>query len=728
MVIHQGENEKRTKADQVPGQVSVSDSAATEKRALSKDSCADNDASPSPPDWNEIYQDATELESLLFCIRRPTSRDRLFKFVNNLKQLSGKLKRHEEVTSQLSQNTSSGIIAGKRIRNENGNDGSNQNIDDDSDQPQAKKPRAIPLETCSSNPAVGKGTTNGINLNDDASTNKNNSNDDTSSTQNIKLEFPKSFDPMTKPPTLKSRDKWVQHHMKGSNQHCPDFDASNSCPLGSKCNHIHIFAPRKPHLAQANENKMMTTLIYTKEDVDSVYETHRNISLTKTDYAEKIKTDELNNPNYSCSVTCPIDRTIYYAQPFPWDAFVKANKNHQGIWWYRSMKDARDAVATQIICDLQERGIVPKDYKPRELTINGDRDAGKRSAVYKASQLARKAITSGGLIKEKNTAPPILPDITPWNWMESGYEKRCSEFNNPQGCTFGCTCQYAHVHFHTELNKEFPDKEALPRAYNENFQMTLQDSFFQGATIRSANSPFRVMTAVDNRGGLWYTAALKCPREGIIYYAAGGRTGMLNKQNMVLYPSVEDAKLAVAGIVLESFKKRGMIVSENMATTTNNKSASANLKMNSHIPTLAVQAQHQSTSYNVGPKVAPAPPPPPRRVTSIQNQHQQQNFHQPPHVHNRSQYTTVVPMQQTYQHTHPNPVTATPLVSQQITQRHFQHLPQVQVQTIQHQPQIQPQFSTVPAFQIQPMQMASSSLPPPPPPPPPPVRTYDYGR
>ena len=55
----------------------------------------------SPPDWHENFKDATEIESLIFCVRRPTARDKLFKLVNNLKLLSSKLKRHEEVTLHL---------------------------------------------------------------------------------------------------------------------------------------------------------------------------------------------------------------------------------------------------------------------------------------------------------------------------------------------------------------------------------------------------------------------------------------------------------------------------------------------------------------------------------------------------------------------------------------------------------------------------------------------------
>eukprot|EP01083_Nonionella_stella_P016338 45643_1 len=162
-------------------------------------------------------------------------------------------------------------------------------------------------------------------------------------------------------------------------------------------------------------------------------------------------------------------------------------------------------------------------------------------AMIKAAQMSRRASTSASKIVKKRIAPPILPEIKPWNWMETDYGERCELFHSPQKCPYGNTCKNAHVFFPTKLNHQsFPRREALCVAYMENFQLTLEDSFFQGTNGRNPKSPFRVMTAIDNRGTMWYTAALKCPREATIYYAAGGNTGCLNKQNMCLYPRVED--------------------------------------------------------------------------------------------------------------------------------------------------------------------------------------------
>ena len=485
--------------------------------SVSSKSAPSRDDNTESPDWCEVFKDAIELESLIFCVHRTTARDTLFKLVKNLKILSGKLKRHEEVKLHLrgSTITRNNSTLQKRSLENGAEEGS-----------KAKKPRAIPLESMQ------------------------------------ELAMPKSSS-LTIPPTLKIKDQWVQHHQHGSSLHCPDFESTNSCPLGSNCNLLHIFTPRKANPIIEKEKRRIT-LQYSKHDLQKVYENYRNMSISKTDFSEKIKNDEFNVPNYCCAITCPIDHTIYYAQPFPGDVATKANRSTQGIWFYKSMKEAKVAAVTHLICDLVDRNIVPKDFMPR-----GQPDVGvcQKLGVNKGTQLTKGSTISrsDSSIKERNTAPPNLPDITPLNFMESNYQERCATFNTSSGCRFACRCSYAHVHYPSDLNgSDFPTKEALILAYNQNFQMDLEDSFFQNSSRPFTSSPFRVMSAIDDNGNLWYTAALKCPREGTIYYAAGGKTGQWNKQNIFLYPCVEDAKLAVAGIVLDSFKKRGMFGDRNV--------------------------------------------------------------------------------------------------------------------------------------------------------------------
>jgi len=61
---------------------------------------------------------------------------------------------------------------------------------------------------------------------------------------------------------------------------------------------------------------------------------------------------------------------------------------------------------------------------------------------------------------------------------------------------------FFYFHYPTALNNErFPDREALPMAYMENFELVLQDSLFQGTAGCIANSPSRVMTAIAGNAG-----------------------------------------------------------------------------------------------------------------------------------------------------------------------------------------------------------------------------------
>jgi len=47
------------------------------------------------------------------------------------------------------------------------------------------------------------------------------------------------------------------------------------------------------------------------------------------------------------------------------------------------------------------------------------------------------------------------------------------------------------------------------------------------------------------------------PREGIIYYDAGGTGRRVDSQNMRVYPSAGQAKLTECGVVLNGFLDRG---------------------------------------------------------------------------------------------------------------------------------------------------------------------------
>ena len=393
--------------------------------------------------------------------------------------------------------------------------------------------------------------------------------------------LPICLNPRSHPPLLKNKSEWVQLHSRGSGLHCPDFNVNNICPLGSNCPRNHVYKPTKPNnrpmtkeFASLRKTKSAnrTDLIawYSKSDLERAYDQYRKITLTKESFSDKIKPDELNVAYYTCCFTCPVDEIVYYAQPFPGDTFVNGNKSSQGIWWYMNMKDARETLATLVIRNLQARGIVALSFQP-DLTNEEDAQTMKRKASARAAfELARSAFDSSvklsttPVIKKNSVLPSTLPDINPWNWAELDYEIRCVQFSQPQGCPFGPQCPHAHVHFpKSVVTDRYPTKGCLPLAYLEHFQFKIQDPFFQTKAEQRqkrhvSSHLFHVKTLIDNRNQIWYTAAWICPRDKTIYYAAGGSTGRANPQGFVLYPSVEEAKLAVSGVVLTSFLAKGL--------------------------------------------------------------------------------------------------------------------------------------------------------------------------
>jgi hypothetical protein len=255
-----------------------------------------------------------------------------------------------------------------------------------------------------------------------------------------------------------------------------------------------------------------------------------------------------------------LDNTIYYAQPLSSTQPLQSSgtgvvKSEQGVFWYHHSLKAREALAIIVIEVLQIRGI------GLSFQSNAEKVALQR-AIKQVQHGTKKSTGTLSNIKTNSQTAPILPQMHPWNWMELDFESRCNQFNDPQGCRYGRSCRLAHVHYPQILTSErFPDRGALPQAYLHNFNHILADSFFQRNQKKNQfvnEDIFRVKNAIDNRGEIWFTASWRCPLEGTIFYAAGGPSGKVNEQNMFLYPSMDDAKLAVSGVVLNSFLSRGM--------------------------------------------------------------------------------------------------------------------------------------------------------------------------
>jgi len=531
-----------------------------------------NEGDQKETNWEKVLLDAEEFDSLIFSIRRPTARSRLAMLTKQMKQLAAKLKRHHEVIHVL---RAAALVKapGKKRSIDEIEKGSNDN------EQSSLGNKRIKLENkIKGSDNVGTATQIEIPL----------FAMDRTARPNVSLGTTSSGTPL-----LKEKDKFVQHHHFGSNLHCPDYDATRTCPLGKICHHLHVYRP--PSCKTCPPSSPTRKQIYfTRDDLKRAYETQRNVTLTRTEFSEKIKADSFNVPKYTLGFICPIDKTLYYAQPVPSEHMRNAitqhgggQKSSQGIWWFRNMKEASDALSTLVLDDLIRREVITSDFQPEKAQL--DIDVRKKSASARAASLARTAsVENTPVLKTKRVAPVGLPQIHPWNWMEVHYEARCVAFHSGRGCARGIRCRNAHVHYPTAVRGGyseggagngggFPDLGAMPRAYHHNFGMVLDDPFFEGescglmvemrgSSVSSrhilrgrSTSFFRTKSAVDARSQIWYTAAWKCPREGIIYYAAGGRSGKVNNQNMFLYPSVEHAKLAVCGVVLNGFASRGMM-------------------------------------------------------------------------------------------------------------------------------------------------------------------------
>jgi hypothetical protein len=479
------------------------------------DSSFSNSKSKTEKNWEEPYLDAVELESLAFSLRRHTAREKLLKFTHHLKYFSRKLK-------QICDRDTNGFANGSIKRNVEEQD----DVISDSDRPSGKRHRATPLEPKTSTEENG--------------------------TQ-MEAHSHERQAQLYQPPILKTKDKWVQNNMNTNPRICKSFEISNSCPLQSKCTYVHIY--KSNFMAESNQNHRY----YTKEDLFRAYERYQNIVLSKTDIQEKAKNDELNIPRFSSSFICPISKTIYYAQPCFIEDTNKCVKSSQGIWWFDSMKASKDMLSTIVIRDLISKGILPNEY----LSISdseGICTVSKEKMIEQANIMAQQALTlDNSYSQTPNTlvTPASLPLITVPNFAETDFEFRCSSFNSFSGCPNGILCPYAHIYFPKTVNKlSVPDKRSLSIAYKMNFQISIDDTIWD--TNYHNATPFRIASTVDDHNNSWYTAAFHCPKEKIIYYACGGPSGHLNSQNIFLYPSVEDAKLAVVGVVLDAFAARGL--------------------------------------------------------------------------------------------------------------------------------------------------------------------------
>jgi len=150
----------------------------------------------------------------------------------------------------------------------------------------------------------------------------------------------------------------------------------------------------------------------------------------------------------------------------------------------------------------------------------------------------------------KSNSIPMLKNT---HWMLEKVKKRqiCRYFNSTHGCDKKAMCYFAHVYI-SQGSKNISFSSALEKlliAYDEFFKTKLRLSAFYETTES------------DEEGKIWFAGGFCCPVESTIYYALGGSNGQVNQQGLFLYPSIEDARAAAAGVVLDALRERGMVTS-----------------------------------------------------------------------------------------------------------------------------------------------------------------------
>ena len=498
------------------------------EKASSAPSCVENTDKNKEAPWEEVWNDSIELDDLLFSIRRKTARKHLSQMVAGLKLLSEKLRRLDEI--QLG-------IVNREERDETRKVTTNE------------KKRPIETNQTSSQNDKRQKVDVSTNNNGDKITSPPNTNSNTEQTHTHHLHGKQKNESdesdLSAPPSLKKKDKWVQHHASSNqlnqspknNPSCPDFKDNHNCPLGSSCKRWHIYKSN------------VTAISYTKEDLEHVYLTYRTVPLQTTDFSEKIKPDGWNRPRYACSLTCPLDRTIYYSNGVGPNSF----KSKQNIWWYFHMKYARDAIATIVITHLKQRGIVPITFKTKTNAAD-PREETKRAV---ATQMA---VNSSSSQINKAPLPSTLPLINPWNWMELQFKHgRCPHFNTPNGCQNGPSCPFAHVYYPNFIPPTESCTSSLSTSVLKLYRCHFQYDLTSLEKFSSNNLPsLRTRSALDDKKQVWYTAAWQCPIQKTIYYAAGGDGRIQQIQNMYLYPTQNKAKLALWCIILQAWEQQGI--------------------------------------------------------------------------------------------------------------------------------------------------------------------------
>lgn len=331
------------------------------------------------------------------------------------------------------------------------------------------------------------------------------------------------------PPALPVSDWMLSRVFK--TERCLHFQKGH-CELGSLCPSAHVYC-----------STLTTSCSPPKSDeLYYAYLNRFDIKLKMADFYMLTETGSDGNMYHTGALVCPVSKVIYYAQG------GEGHVNENGIYWYRSKRDARVAVSSVVLRAIEEHGNQKMHHTEALCTEPNPEDS-----LAKGDTLHEQA----GVIDVEGTRTAwttnSLPTVSNVEWMLDYVKKKdiCRFFNTFKGCDKKSRCYFAHIYYphgDKQLETCTQSMEKLSRAYDEFFNVKLNmDFFYERSLPGEGERP-------------WFLGGFVCPVENTIYYAHGGVNGCENKQRIFLYPSPEDARAAVAGVVLKAFRNRGMAV------------------------------------------------------------------------------------------------------------------------------------------------------------------------
>jgi hypothetical protein len=337
-------------------------------------------------------------------------------------------------------------------------------------------------------------------------------------------------------PSLLTAD-WMLSRVS-KKERCPHFQ-KDGCDAGSLCPYAHVYCST----LSTSDNPPKSDELY------NAYLNRFNIKLKMSDFHMFTGTGSDGNIYHTGALVCPISEVIYYAK-----GGEKGYRDGNDIYWYRSTRDAKVAVSSVVLRALDDQRNQQFNHDGLHVSAANVHEPTPNISYFKESSPQDAIhVTDKGVpvVTTLSATTRSLPNLSNVEWMLEYAKKKavCRYFNSFHGCDKKSRCYFAHIYAPRESQLEpCPlSLEKLSYAYDEFFKTKLTASSFYEKSL------------TDEGGKVWFLGGFICPVENTIYYAQDGSNGHVNKQSVFLYPTLEDARAAVAGVVLDAFRMRGMV-------------------------------------------------------------------------------------------------------------------------------------------------------------------------